>query len=74
MEDFLTQDEVDRLRKQCHQIVEDMDPKEHKPTVFSTVNRVHNVLIYMAAMFQSRPILGQDSDIVSCPIDKTYWT
>ena len=41
-EDFLTRKEVDALRAQCHKIVDEMDPKEHKPTVFSTVKRVYN--------------------------------
>ncbi|XP_072015991.1 phytanoyl-CoA dioxygenase domain-containing protein 1-like isoform X2 [Amphiura filiformis] len=42
LDGFLSQKEVDTLRNQCRQIVEDMDPKQHAITVFSPHHRTDN--------------------------------
>ena len=39
LEDFLTNEEADELMDECHQLVDSMDPSEHR-AVFSTVRQV----------------------------------
>ncbi|CAD5114349.1 DgyrCDS3487 [Dimorphilus gyrociliatus] len=40
IDDFLAEDEIQSLRTACHELVEDMNPNEHK-TVFSTIKITH---------------------------------
>lgn len=40
VEDFLSDSEIEALKAECHQLVEDMNPEEHS-TVFSAVRQSH---------------------------------
>ena len=60
-ENFLDASEIEMLRKQCHQIVEDMNPKEHMPTVFSTVKQVSHIPQINREDFKTKPPVDQRS-------------
>ena len=42
VENFLSEAEVNALKSECHQLVEDMNPEEHS-TVFSAIKQVKNI-------------------------------
>lgn len=44
--DFLTEAEADSLRSACHRIVDQMDPAQHTPTVFSTTGHEQSRTTY----------------------------